>query len=66
MRVKLFSSSGTNWLEGEMNKWLEENEDQVVIVSIDPVAVANANGLTYVSKITYTYPDKLFNKNETK
>ena len=66
MRVKLFTSSGANWLEVEMNKWLEENEHHVVIISIDPIAVANANGLTYVSKINYTYSDKLFENTETK
>lgn len=47
-----------------MNKWLEENEDHVVVISIDPVAVANANGLTYTSKINYTYTDKLFEETE--
>lgn len=66
MRVKIFSSSGTNWLEEGMNKWLEANEDQIVIISIDPVSVANASGLTYVSKINYTYSDKLFENTETK
>ena len=47
-----------------MNKWLEENEAHVVIISIDPVAVAVASGLTYVSKINYTYTDKLFKETE--
>ena len=47
-----------------MNEWLEENEARVVIISIDPVAVANSNGLTYVSKINYTYTDKLFEETE--
>ena len=64
MRVKIFSSSGANWLEEAMNKWLEENEDHIVIISIDPVAVAVASGLTYVSKINYTYTDKLFEETE--
>lgn len=64
MRVKIFSSSGANWLEEAMNKWLEENEAHVVIISIDPVAVAVASGLTYVSKINYTYTDKLFEETE--
>lgn len=64
MRVKLFSSSSAKWLEEAMNEWLEENEARVVIISIDPVAVANSNGLTYVSKINYTYTDKLFEETE--
>ena len=60
MRVKIFSSSGASWLEREMNDWLEVSESQIVIISIDPISVTNANGLNYVCKITYTNSDKLF------
>lgn len=59
MRVKIFTSSGAKWLEEEMNKWLEENEHQVVIISIDPVSVAAAHGLTYVCKIVYQSTDSI-------
>lgn len=54
MQVKIFSANTTDWLEGDMNLWLQENEDQIVVISIDPISVtSSASGVFYVCKINY-------------
>jgi hypothetical protein len=59
MRVRIFSSSGTMWLEKDINDWLQSNEKDVVILSVDPVSVSTStNGTTYACKILYEFTDQ--------
>ncbi len=58
--VVIFDKNSLDLLTDKKNKWLDDNGDQFVIMSISPVMpLANGGGLI---QITYSDKDKVFEK----
>ena len=64
MRVKVFESLSADWLEQQVNNWLEENEDKVVILSTQFSSAGRSNNIVFSCQITYSSVDKMFKEIE--